>query len=199
MKMQKNGGTIEEVASMNFVITTGHPVADCIDLRAMFGADYRCEFEESYHAEKPEFRSVEAAWLTIIPCKWGHIYPHGGRMLAAYCGRRSRVDVLMGLDCVTVHVDCEVEGKRGRPGFRECTVLFDVADFDKVAELMEPKRRYRLSPERRLACAERLKAYHFQPGHNVQNAPGWPLERTGTGSDGEIPVHGSLVHADGDE
>ena len=129
---------------MDVILTTHHPVAQCIDLRATFGDRFRCEFEESYDAERSEFRSVEAAWLTLIPCDYGHIYPHGGRMLAAYSKRRRRCDELLALDCVTVHHDGECEGKRGDPGIREVTVLFDVDDFERVAAIMQPKRRRRL-------------------------------------------------------
>jgi hypothetical protein len=39
-------------------------------------------------------------------------------------------------------------------------VQFDVADFDRVAEVMKPRRR-RLSPEARLAAGIRLAKYQF--------------------------------------
>ncbi len=67
------------------ILTTDHPVAQCVDLKATFGTRYRYEWDEAYSAERPEYRAVEAPWLTIIPCKFGRIFPWGGRTLAAYC------------------------------------------------------------------------------------------------------------------
>lgn len=111
-------------------------------------------------AELSEYRTVDGAWLTIIPCRFGHIDPQGDRMLAAYSGSRLKRKELAALDCVELYVE----------GDHELTVIFDVADFDRVAAVLEPKRRRRLSPEQRAACAERLKAYHFQPGVTARQA-----------------------------
>jgi len=58
---------------------------NCINLRERCGRRYKVVFEESYYAERPEFRVAEAAWLTIMPCQHGHICPWGGDRLAA-CG-----------------------------------------------------------------------------------------------------------------
>ncbi len=163
---------------MDVILTTEHPVAQCVDLRAMLGDRFRCEFEESYYAELPEYRSVEACWLTIIPCRYGHISPQGERTLAAYSGSRLKRLELAALDCVELYVE----------GDHELTVIFDVADFDRVAAVMEPRRRRRLSPEQRAACAERLKAYHFQPGVTARQAPSGALGTCQTGETGSEAV-----------
>jgi hypothetical protein len=55
------------------------------------------------------------------------------------------------LDCVTVHQD-------GSDGM---TVLFDVADFAKVAEVMKPRRRRQMNDEQKRIAAERLAKYAF--------------------------------------
>jgi hypothetical protein len=47
------------------------------------------EWDESYAAERLEFRAVEAPWLTVIPGRVGRIFPWGGRLLAAYTTVRS--------------------------------------------------------------------------------------------------------------
>jgi hypothetical protein len=43
------------------------------------------------------------------------------------------------------------------------TVLFDVEHFDEVAEIMKPRRRYRVSGEEARRRAERIAKYRFQP------------------------------------
>ena len=40
---------------------------------------------------------------------------------------------------------------------------FHVRDFERVAELMKPKRRRRMTEEERRAAAERLAKYAFKP------------------------------------
>ena len=42
------------------------------------------------------------------------------------------------------------------------TLVFNVANFNRVAEIMQPRRRRTLSAERRVQCAERLKAHRFK-------------------------------------
>ncbi len=71
-------------------MATDDPPAQCVDLRAKFGHEYRGEFEASYDVERPEFRARATAWLGIIPCRFGHIYPFGGSTLAAWTDSPSR-------------------------------------------------------------------------------------------------------------
>lgn len=96
--------------------TTDHPVAQCVDLRATFGRMFRYLMDESYAAERPEFRAIERPWLTRIPCRFGFIAPHGGRRLAAYATARRRA--LAALPCVTV-----AQGGDGCPEVRHVSGL----------------------------------------------------------------------------
>jgi hypothetical protein len=179
-RAQGFGQTQNSEAQMNvsgreIVVAGTESGRPCVDLAATFGARYGTKYDESYYAERPEFRADEAALLTIIPCRrrGDHIYPFGGRMLAAFTTGREIRARLLALDCVRVHQD----GRDG--GHPETTVLFDAADFTRVAAVIEPKRRRRLSPEQRAACADRLKAYQFQPTGHARNERHGDLETHG--------------------
>lgn len=58
----RKGGSMPEV-----VLTTTHPVVQCVGLRTTFAGRFRFEGDESHGAERPAFRAVEAPWLTVIP------------------------------------------------------------------------------------------------------------------------------------
>jgi len=103
----------------------------CINLREQFGKRFKIRYDESYYAENPKFRSQEEPWLQIIPCIGGEIYPHGGSRLAAFLRPGPRAKQLRALRCVEVHT----------AGSDGVTVLFDVADFDQVAQIMQPRKR----------------------------------------------------------
>ena len=136
------------------VLTTSHPICQCVDLKATFGNRYRYEWDAAYWAERSEFRAVEAPWLTIIPCKFGKIFPWGRRLLAAYCpaGGAKRNELLR-LDCVKV----------AQGGGSEVVVTFDVADIDRVAKVMKPRRRRQHSAEELARRTTRLtKARRIQ-------------------------------------
>ena len=112
-------------------LTTRHPVAQCVDLRATFAGVFRFAWDEAYAAERPEFRAIEAPWLTVIPCRRGHIYPYGGRLLAAGTRDNPRLEPqLERLPCVS--------WKHGR-------LVFDVADIETVAAVMGARRPRRVS------------------------------------------------------
>jgi len=100
--------------------------------------------------------------MVIIPCRFGHIYPHGDDMLAASVdGHPNVAGVLRRLSCCLIHQD-------GDDG--ELTAVFDVADFDRVAQVMKPRRRRRLSEARRAQLVEAGAKTRFQSG--VQSDPG---------------------------
>ena len=121
-----------------------------VDLAEQFGNRYRIEREESYHAQYGPNARINDPWLKIIPCQRGHIYPHGGDVLAAsVVGRRKVASQLRRLPCCRVHQD-------GDDG--ELTVLFDVADFAQVAKIIRPRRRRQVSAAER----ERLKGMGFK-------------------------------------
>lgn len=119
----------------------------CVNLQRRFGGRHRVAYEESYYAQYGPGARTDDPWLRIIPCRHGHIYPHGGDTLAASTDRRGAVATrLVALPGVTLHQD----------GSDGVTVLFHVDRFGEVAEIMQPRRRRRLSEAQRRACTERL-------------------------------------------
>lgn len=121
----------------------------CINLRETFGSKFK--YDWAYHAALgSNSRMLEAKWLTIIPCKFGKIFPWGDQLLAAYCtaGSRKRRELAQ-LSCV----------EAVQVGENEVVVTFDVADFETVAAVMQPRLRRQYSPERREAMTQHLKRY----------------------------------------
>jgi hypothetical protein len=128
---------------------------DCINLKERFGDRFKVEYEESYFAERSR-RTVEDVWLMIIPCRYGHLYPDGPETLAASVDEHPNIAArLKRLKCCRIHQD-------GDDG--ELTVLFSLADFDKVAEIMRPHRKRRWTEEQKQQARERLAKYQFSPG-----------------------------------
>ena len=149
------------------VVTTGHPRAQCVDLRATFAGRFRFGYEESYQAERPDLRKAEAAWLTIIPCRVGaRIFPWGGRTLAAYCtaAKARTLDQIPGVAMV-----------QGGPRCPEATLTFDVDLLDRVADVLGARRPRHLSDEQRAVCSARLRVFaaarREARGPNVRRAP----------------------------
>jgi hypothetical protein len=139
--------------SERIILTTTHPRAQCLDLRATFGRRFRYARDESYAAERPDFRRVEAAWLTVIPCRVGRIVPWGGRVLAAYCraGATKRRE-LAALSGTTV-----VQG--AVLGCPEIVVTFDVELIEQVAAVMQARRPRQFTAAQRAALVARLGSY----------------------------------------
>jgi len=127
-------------------------VSTLVNLRERFGRRYRVEHEESYVADHGVGARVNDPWLQIIPCRFGHVFPHGGSTLAASVDGFPKIaGRLKRLSCCRVHQDGD---------FGELTVRFDVADFAKVARIMRPRRRRQVSLRER----ERLRAMGYQKG-----------------------------------
>lgn len=127
-------------------------MADCIDLKALFAHRYHTDYDESHYAERGPAARLHDPWLVTIPCRFGHIYPHGGQLLGAATNGRGPVATrLAALPCVTVI-------QNGDDGVN---VLFDVADFAEVARVMKAHRRRRLSDDKRTEQVERLRPYQF--------------------------------------
>jgi hypothetical protein len=105
----------------------------CINLRERFGDRFRIGHDPAAvtWGEKAD------PWMMTIPCVNGTIYPHGGSRLAAKCYGPTAKKLLT-VAGVTVH----------QQGDREWTLLFDVSSFNEVAEIMKPRKRRHLSPER---------------------------------------------------
>jgi hypothetical protein len=116
----------------------------CPNLKELFGDRYRIGHDSA--ADKPSER--KDPWLTTIPCRGGVvIYPHGANVLAVEIDFRPNLAKrLAAIPGVRLH-QC---------GDREKTFLFPVDLFDKVAELVRPKRKRRWNEEDRKAQAERF-------------------------------------------
>ncbi len=155
------------------VMTTNHPICQCVDLRNTFGNRYRYDWDEAYWDERPEFRAVEAPWLQIIPCKFGKIFPWGRRNLAAFCdaGGSKRREL--------EHLSCVEIAQGGTPG-TEVIVKFDVADIEQVAEVLRARRPRQYSAKTKAMLKERLA--RVRPRSRPQEFPTTGgLLRAGTG------------------
>ena len=118
---------------------------DCINLKQRFGRQFRVAYEEGYYVEHGDHARAEDPWLQVLLCKHGHIYPQGGDMLAASSDKRGPLaKALVGLDCTTVLQD----------GDDGVNVTFHVDHFDKIATLLQPRRRRRVSEQERQRLAE---------------------------------------------
>jgi len=127
---------------------------ECTNLKDLFGEHYKLQYEESYYAERPEFRKQEAPWLTQIPCQHGHIGVWGDDWLVASTNRAGSIAKrLSDLPFTTVAQD----------GDDGANVLFTLDHFDEVAEIMKPRRRRRLSEEHKARLAASNAKYRFQP------------------------------------
>ena len=118
--------------------------ATCINLRECFGDLYRI-------TRDPSADSLADPWLHQIPCERGVIYPHGGDVLAVDVDHRTPTAKKLAALGLTQHHD----------GNHEKTFHFSVERFDEVAAIVLPRKRRKLSPEQREACAARLSAYKF--------------------------------------
>ena len=125
---------------------------DCIDLRERFGDRLKVIREESYEAERSDFRSAEEKWLQSIPCKHGNFCPWGADLVAACTNKRGGIAwTLKRLPFVRIAQD-------GEDGVN---AVFRVDHLDEVAKIMKPRTRRRLSEEQRRQCVERLRKYHL--------------------------------------
>lgn len=132
---------------------------DCINLKEHFGKRFRIRYEESYYVNRTRDTLVDP-WLMVLLCRYGHVFPHGGNLLAASVdGHPKLASVLRQLPCCRVHQD-------GDDG--ELTMVFDVSDFAKVAAVMRPKRRRQLSEAQRAAAAERLARFSPRARTNAE-------------------------------
>jgi hypothetical protein len=129
-----------------------HQKMNCVNLKEQFGKKYRVTYEESYHADRGAGARIADPWLLIVPCRYGHIFPHGTDTLAASVdGHPTVAGMLRRLPCCQIHQDGD---------FGELTVIFGVADFAKVARIMRPRRRRVISEAER----DRLRAMGFTKG-----------------------------------
>jgi hypothetical protein len=112
----------------------------CIDLESRYGRENRICRDPAYFAEYGPHARIRDPWYLRIPCKHGHIYPHGGDKLGASTDRRGAI-----ANRLVAIPDVEVV-QNGSDGIN---AIFAVKDFSRVAAIMRPKRRRRLSPAHR--------------------------------------------------
>ena len=121
---------------------------NCVNLKERFGDHYKVGYEECYYADHGDGARGEEPWLMIIPCKHGHLYPHGGDLLGVSTNTMGPItNKIRELACTTVVQDSD-EG---------VSATFHVNDFDEVAAVVKPRRRRRQAPEQ----ADRLAKYRF--------------------------------------
>jgi hypothetical protein len=101
-------------------------------------------------------------WYQVIPCRYGQIYPYSDTLLAVHSkgsGIRRKLQAIEGL---TVH-NWSDDG--------EAIFLFEHALFNRVAEIVKPKRKRQLSDSHKAKLIESgtkaLKAYK----NSIVNAP----------------------------
>jgi hypothetical protein len=117
----------------------------CVNLKDAFGDRFKVLFEESYRAERPEYRREKAPWLMILPCQHGHIGPWDGTLLAACTDKAGGIAKrLKSLSFTTVAQD----------GTDGANIVFDVEYFDQVASIMKPRKRRRLSEAQKAVLAK---------------------------------------------
>lgn len=126
---------------------------DCIDLRERFGGRYKVRDESWTWGGREAF--PRDPWHQVILCQNGHVAPWGGTRLVACTLRSGPVaERLRRMPC------CRVE----QDGDDGVNASFDVRDFDRVAEVMKPRRRRRMSEELKAAAAERFRAMRESVG-----------------------------------
>ena len=116
----------------------------CINLLCRFGKRYKITWDPCFNPKGKHRESLDP-WMMQIPCQRGTIYPPGGTLLAVEVdGRPITANKLFNIDCCQLYQD----------GDHEKTFLFDVADFETVAEIMKPRRKRQLSDVERQKLRE---------------------------------------------
>jgi len=129
-----------------------HSIA-AINLLERFGKRFRITFDEAFD---PRGKHSPDCWAMQIPCafKGVTLYAHGGPRLAVEInGHRELARRVSLLEGVALHQN----------GDDEKTFLFDVAQFEQVAVLVKPKRRIRLTEERRKKAVANLTPFPRSP------------------------------------
>jgi hypothetical protein len=118
-----------------------------IDLKARFGDRYKIVLDESASVDTDRETRL---WCYRIPCRYGFISVWGEDTLAGYTDRARMISRLIAVPGVTVR----------RRGDTECRVIFPPRCSDAVADVLQARRRVRLSAEereRRAAWIQRVR------------------------------------------
>lgn len=161
----------DQLSGPPLVMTTDHPRAQCIDLRATYGRTFRYVTDPSHGAERPEYRAVERPWLTCIDCRKGFIYPYGG-----CTPRRSTRRQLAALPFMAVDLW----------GDSEAILVFDAQHVDEVAAIMGAKRRRQVS-EAQCAVLARARELAQAGRKTLREGPESARETTIGASDDQQP------------
>ena len=123
----------------------------CVDLWRTFGNEYKIVTDPAYDPTGIRRVNVDP-WYFTIPCKFGTIWENGGDTLAVDIDYHDQIaNKVRAIPGVTVKCD----------GDREKTFLFPLSLFARVARLVQPRRRRRMTPEQRAEAAKRLAKCHL--------------------------------------
>jgi hypothetical protein len=130
-----------------------------IDLKTLAAGRYRITQDEAASIEPG---GKKDPWYQVIPCRYGQIYPFSDTRLAIHSkgfGIRLKLQAVNGL---TIH---------NWSDDKEAIFLFGSALFNRVAGIVKPKRKRRLSDSHKAKLFESgtnaLKAYK----NSIVNAP----------------------------
>ena len=134
-----------------------------IDLKSLSDGRFKLALDEVALLEPG---GKKDPWYQVMPCRHGQIYPYSDKLLAihvkGYAARRKLAD-MAGL----VQYNWSEDG--------EAVFLFAPALFEKVAEIVKPKRRRRLSEAQRMKLiqtgTESLQAYRKANSESANLTP----------------------------
>lgn len=109
---------------------------NCINLNETF-PKYQIDYD-------PAHKRGDDPWLQIIPCRYGHIYPQGGKRLAVATNGRKigmKIAKLAGVEVLQ-------DGDDGM------NIAFPVTTFPAVAAIVSPRRRRKPTPKERKRLAK---------------------------------------------
>jgi hypothetical protein len=112
---------------------TKSKIMNCLNLRELFGDQYRITFDEAYSSAHVPHDKRDP-WMMQIPCtgRGVTIYPYGGNVLAVEVDCRPSIAAkVAAIDGVTLRQD----------GATEKTFHFDVSLFERVAQIVKPRKR----------------------------------------------------------
>lgn len=106
-------------------------IPECIDLRPYCKKNnYKWRYEESYKVEPSKEVKGDGRWYVEVLCKYGLIYPYGGKYLLAYSSRGKK-NLIKKLPNVTHH----------QYDYNNEVLKFPEELLDKIASILQPRKR----------------------------------------------------------